>query len=619
MASGIDPTKPVDGIPASKADLRANLQAAKTEIEALQNRQVLGQLGNVTISSLVDQPSPPTSAKVAIQQTDGSFRSVALSNLPATGAVSSVHGQTGSVGIAGLADQPSPAGTARVPVEQADGSFRSVRLSNLPVVASGGGIDYINVKAAPYNAVGDGSTDDRAAIQAALDAGLNSRTVVFPPGRYRVSQALLFGSAGGGGFVSVRGADRELSLVVADPGNDTFRARPHAGGQAANRFAGHHHFADLGIHFNNDSLVADQQFAANFNRCGMLGEPIGPAGIAYEDRTANGSFKNPINPPQLAWCQHSLYQRLKLGPTNVFQSAVSDWCGIFFEGQTYGSAFADILVLNKCGYGYVEMLPGIGRVTGIASSVLTLNGGNGFVNGAEVIVLRRPGEGAPPAPLVNRTQKYFVVSATGTSVRLALTAGGAPITITGAFAGNLYLAQTGSTVGEYSPDENKFLNWSCYAGRGGLSLVQNKNSRLDSISAYGPQFYAVQLWDNPTHGADRGSCRECVCTNGYFEGPTNSAYANADDYVLMAGDDCSYERWPTEIASRNHPGRARVTLRGDRNWVIGMTLKFPNVGGALAPQLEISGKDNFIRVARAASSLINDGGTATSLTQLTWP
>ncbi len=87
----------------------------------------------------------------------------------------------------------------------------------------------------------------------------------------------------------------------------------------------------------------------------------------------------------------------------------------------------------------------------------------------------------------------------------------------------------------------------------------------------------------------------------------------------MAGDDCSYERWPTEIASRNHPGRARVTLRGDRNWVIGMTLKFPNIGGALAPQLEISGKDNFIRVARAASSLINDSGTATSLTQLTWP
>lgn len=36
MTSAIDPSKPVDGVPAVKADLRANLLAAKTEIEALQ-------------------------------------------------------------------------------------------------------------------------------------------------------------------------------------------------------------------------------------------------------------------------------------------------------------------------------------------------------------------------------------------------------------------------------------------------------------------------------------------------------------------------------------------------------------------------------------------------------
>jgi hypothetical protein len=36
MASQIDPTKPIDGVPAIKADLRTNLQSAKDEIEALQ-------------------------------------------------------------------------------------------------------------------------------------------------------------------------------------------------------------------------------------------------------------------------------------------------------------------------------------------------------------------------------------------------------------------------------------------------------------------------------------------------------------------------------------------------------------------------------------------------------
>ena len=37
MTSAIDPTKPIDGVPASKADLRSNLQAAKDEIETLQS------------------------------------------------------------------------------------------------------------------------------------------------------------------------------------------------------------------------------------------------------------------------------------------------------------------------------------------------------------------------------------------------------------------------------------------------------------------------------------------------------------------------------------------------------------------------------------------------------
>lgn len=36
MVSAIDPTKPIDGVPANKADLRANLLTAKNEIEALQ-------------------------------------------------------------------------------------------------------------------------------------------------------------------------------------------------------------------------------------------------------------------------------------------------------------------------------------------------------------------------------------------------------------------------------------------------------------------------------------------------------------------------------------------------------------------------------------------------------
>lgn len=40
MVSAIDPTKPADGVPAIKADLRANLLAAKREIEVLQDAKI---------------------------------------------------------------------------------------------------------------------------------------------------------------------------------------------------------------------------------------------------------------------------------------------------------------------------------------------------------------------------------------------------------------------------------------------------------------------------------------------------------------------------------------------------------------------------------------------------
>jgi len=61
MVSAIDATKPADGIPASKADLRSNLATAKNEIETLQ-----GDLGGVFRLSV----SVETAATVVIEDTD---------------------------------------------------------------------------------------------------------------------------------------------------------------------------------------------------------------------------------------------------------------------------------------------------------------------------------------------------------------------------------------------------------------------------------------------------------------------------------------------------------------------------------------------------------------------
>lgn len=61
MVSAIDATKPADGVPASKADLRTNLASAKSEIETLQ-----GDLAGIFRLAV----SVETAATVVIEDAD---------------------------------------------------------------------------------------------------------------------------------------------------------------------------------------------------------------------------------------------------------------------------------------------------------------------------------------------------------------------------------------------------------------------------------------------------------------------------------------------------------------------------------------------------------------------
>ena len=83
MPSQIDPTKPIDGVPASKADLRANLQSAKDEIEALQSGKadVGHQHGLADISDAGALAGKNTVGTVDIN--DDAVTNAKLANMPA--------------------------------------------------------------------------------------------------------------------------------------------------------------------------------------------------------------------------------------------------------------------------------------------------------------------------------------------------------------------------------------------------------------------------------------------------------------------------------------------------------------------------------------------------------
>ena len=94
--------------------------------------------------------------------------------------------------------------------------------------------DWINVKTGVEpGAVGDGQADDTAAIQAALDQAVASRTVYLPPGTYRITRTLVFNGPGVGSLVVGHG--RDTRIVWDGPeGGRMF----HSNGMAYTRYVG---------------------------------------------------------------------------------------------------------------------------------------------------------------------------------------------------------------------------------------------------------------------------------------------------------------------------------------------------------------------------------------------
>jgi hypothetical protein len=106
----------------------------------------------------------------------------------------------------------------------------------------------INVTSAPYNAQGNGSTDDRAAIQAAINAAAANSTVYFPTGTYIINGPLTLKSN-----IRLAGDSKTLSTIKLGSGYVT-------SGQGAivlNAGTANVKFQSIGIDFNAENVGAE--------------------------------------------------------------------------------------------------------------------------------------------------------------------------------------------------------------------------------------------------------------------------------------------------------------------------------------------------------------------------
>lgn len=111
-----------------------------------------------------------------------------------------------------------------------------------------------------FGAVGDGTTDDTAAIQAAIDAARNAGggTVVFDAKTYRITSALLLGGAGDEQAVGIRLAGKGYKSIIRQDtaGQHGIRARPRPRPANYNARGGAPTTPHIGIVIENLHLVS---------------------------------------------------------------------------------------------------------------------------------------------------------------------------------------------------------------------------------------------------------------------------------------------------------------------------------------------------------------------------
>jgi len=344
-------------------------------------------------------------------------------------------------------------------------------------------------------ATGNGSTDDTAAIQSAIDQTPNDGTCYFPDGRYSVNRLNVPHNKA----INFKGSDPHgATLINRTPGQDIFRVTDPGSASVQDRFNRVHKYQQLGFVLNTGSGSPD--LTNGFDRCTTAGLPVGPCCIAYERSFVPTGTGNPgINQ---AW-MHS-FGEVDHCVVNVTGKHGNHGCGfIHHTGNHYGWTY-NRMWIEGGHYGVTDSLPWVRRVTFSASSdrFTVQNGANPFRNGQTLFVTAHSLRGSLPGGFT-RFRKYFVVNRNGTSFQLANTSGGGAINGSSNGSGSMYVHGAGDFAGEYSPDGVTIDKLTHYSGRCGISVTNTENLHIGRSDSYqmiaALHLYAVESQNRKEH------------------------------------------------------------------------------------------------------------------------
>lgn len=147
------------------------------------------------------------------------YAAVKLGSLPTLSEFLVSSGYVGGVAAPGFSIRDTNAGEDRLTIDNSTG------LVDLPFGARGplyddGGAVY-NGRA--HGLVGDGALDETAALQAFIDARVSGETMEIPPGRYKISDTIVFGNGSTSGastvnYLNFRGAGQGVDVGNLNPG-----------------------------------------------------------------------------------------------------------------------------------------------------------------------------------------------------------------------------------------------------------------------------------------------------------------------------------------------------------------------------------------------------------------